>query len=147
MTKRNQLFHDNSFAQVLAPAVYNSDQLCSEIDMKGYHDLAVVVNMGNSADTLSGSVYIYLELQDSADGITYAACADADISNPITGAVTGTFALIDAPSEDTTLFKTSYKGTKRYLKVNVNFVGTHTTGTPVSVTAIKGSADFKPVNA
>jgi hypothetical protein len=103
--------------------------------------------MGLSADTLSGSNYIYLELQHSDTDSAYAACADADIVNPITGATTGTFALINDPAEDETVYFTAYKGNKRYLKVNVNFTGTHTTGIPIGITAIKGAAAAMPVNS
>lgn len=147
MAKHTELYNDNSIAQVLKPAVINSDTLCTEIDMQGYQDLLVIVNVGLSADTLNGTNKIYLELQHSdTSGSGYAACADTDIVNPVTGATTGTFALIDDPAEDETAYKTAYKGNKRYLKVNVNFAGTHSTGTPIGITAIKGLAHALPVN-
>jgi hypothetical protein len=148
MTTHTKLYSDNSIAQVLKPAVINSDTLTSEIDMQGYQELLAIVNVGLSADTLNSTNKIYLELQHSdVSGSGYAACADADIVNAVTGATTGTFALIDSASEDETVYFTGYKGTKRYLKVNINFEGTHATGTPIGVTAIKGAAAAMPVNA
>ncbi|HJY21666.1 MAG TPA: hypothetical protein VJ279_02205 [Hanamia sp.] len=140
------LFDDNKIDQVLKPAVINSDTLTAAIDMKGYQDLLAIVHVGLSADTLNSTNKIYLELQHSDTDGDYVACADADITNPVTGAETGTFALIDAASEDEKAYFTGYKGTKRYLKVNINFEGTHTTGTPIGVTTLKGLANAMPVN-
>jgi hypothetical protein len=147
MSKHTKLYNNNSIAQVLKPAVINSDTSSSAIDMAGYQELLAVVNVGLSADTLNGSNYIYLELQHSDTDSGYAACADADIVNPVTGANTGTFAKIDDPAEDETVYFTAYKGNKRYLKVVVNFTGTHSTGTPIGITAIKGQAGAMPVNS
>lgn len=148
MTMHTKLYNNTAVQQALKAAVYNSDQLCAEVDMQGYQDFMALVNVGLSADTLNGSNYILLELQHSdTSGSGYAACADADIVNPVTGATTGTFAKIDAAAEDELPYFTAYKGTKRYLKVNVNFVGTHSTGTPIGVQCLKGSPQAMPVNS
>jgi hypothetical protein len=147
MSLKTSLYSDNSIVQVLKPAVISTDTLCTEIDMQGYQELLAIVHVGLSADTLNSTNKIYLELQHSdVSGSGYAACADADIINPITGATTGTFALIDASTEDELAYFTAYKGNKRYIKVNVNFEGTHSTGTPIGITAIKGAAAAMPVN-
>lgn len=148
MTTKTCLYNDNKFEQVIDPAVYTSDQTSDEIDMQGYQDLAIVANVGVSADSLSGSVYIALELQHSdTSGSGYAACADTDLVNPVTSVNTGSFAKIDDDAEDNAIFKTAYKGTKRFVKVVVNMVGSHSSGCPVSVTAIKGRAAAMPVNS
>lgn len=146
MTTHTKLYNDTKVEQVLKPQVLNSDTLSSAIDMLGYQDLMALVSVGASADTLSGTNKIYLELQHSDTDGDYVACADTDIVNPVTGAVTGTFGLIDSASEDEMAYFTGYKGTKRYLKVKLNFEGTHSTGTPIGVTALKGLAAAKPVN-
>ncbi len=147
MSTKTKLYGDNYFQQVTAPVVITADNLSAAIDMQGYNDLAIVANVGISADTLSGSVYIALELQecDTVAG-SYTAVADADIINPVTGVVTGTFAKIDDDAEDAAIFLTAYKGSKRFVKVNINLVGSHSSGVPVSVTAIKGGAAVKPIN-
>ncbi len=148
MTQHTKMYNNNSILQVLKPAVINTDTLCTEIDMQGYQELLAIVNVGFSADTLNSTNKIYLELQHSdTSGSGYVAVPDAEIVNPITGATTGTFALIDDPAEDETVYFTAYKGSKRYLKVNVNFAGTHSTGTPIGITAIKGAAAAMPVNS
>jgi hypothetical protein len=96
--------------------------------------LMAVVNMGLSADTLSGTNKIELSWQESDDNATFTAVADADMTGPVTGTATGTFAVVDDPAEDETCYKSGYKGNKRYARVNINFSGTHTNGTPMSVT-------------
>jgi hypothetical protein len=147
MAIRTRLYTDTSVEQVLKPANYTTDQLSAAANTQGYHDLMPCVNVGTSADTLSPTVYIALELQHSDDGITYVACLDSEIINPVAGLVTGTFAKIAAAGQDAKRYITAYLGAKQYVKVNVNFVGTHANGTPISVTMNQGSADYAAVNA
>ena len=100
-------------------------------DLKDYDGCEIVVNVGNSGDTLSGSVYIELEVETSDDGSTWADAADADLSSSVTGTNTGTFAKIDAPAEDSAIFTVSYLGRERYVRVIANLTGTHTNGCPI----------------
>jgi len=147
MTIHTRLYNDTKVEQSLKPQVLNSDTASSAIDMQGFQELMAVVNVGLSADTLNGTNKIYLELQHSDTDSNYVACADTDIVNPVTGANTGTFALIDSATEDEMAYITAYKGTKRYLKVNINFEGTHATGTPIGIIALKGAPSAMPVNS
>lgn len=91
------------------------------------------VHVGDSGDTLSGSLDIQLELEHSDDDSTWSDCADTDITGAVTGSNTGTFAHIDAPGEDSAIFSTQYMGSKRYIRVVMNTTGTHTNGTPIAV--------------
>lgn len=131
--------------QIQAAAVTNSDTNCTSVDMKGYESLMFVVNVGASADTINGSNYIELEVEDSSDDSTFSDCADADILDSVSATNNGTFGLIDAASEDEATFKVGYVGDKRYVRVVLSFTGTHSTGTPISVDAIRGNAAVKPV--
>lgn len=112
----------------------------ADCDLLGFGGVTVLFNVGNSGDTLSGSVEINLEVQHSDDASTWSACADTDIIDSVTGANTGTVAHIDAPAEDSAVFSTQYIGGKRYVRGVVNLVGTHSNGTPVSMTYIR----FRP---
>jgi tRNA G37 N-methylase Trm5 len=87
--------------------------------------------VGDSGDTLSGSVMVELELEESDDNTTYTDCANAALENATTGATgavtgtnLGTFAVIDAPTEDSAMFYVRYVGSKRYSRVVVNKTGT-----------------------
>ena len=139
-------YNTNKVQQVLKPLTRTGDATSDEIDMLGFESLLLVANVGTSGDTLSGSLKIEFEVQHSdTSGSNYAACADSDLLNAVTGTNTGCFAVIDASGEDASVYKTGYIGSKRFVKVVANVTGTHTNGTPTSVTAIKGHAHVKPV--
>ena len=138
------LENQTTISQVTDPVVVSADALSSVIDMAGFRDVTVLAAIGESGDTLSGSVYIELEMQESDDDSTYTACADADITNAVTGTNTGTFALIDAAAEDDAVFASQYLGDKRYVKVNINVTGTHTNGTPCGVLAVQSGENYLP---
>ena len=137
---------ENQFtvSQVIDPVVVTADALSSVINQAGFRDVTVAVAVGESGDTLSGSVYIELELQESDDDSTYTACANADITNSVTGTNVGTFALIDAAAEDDVVKMCKYLGNKQYVKVNVNVTGTHTNGTPIGVLALQSGENYLP---
>lgn len=138
------LENQTTISQVIDPVVVTADALSSAIDMTGFRDLTAMVAVGESGDTLSGSVYIELEMQESDDNSTYTACADADITNAVTGTNTGTFALIDAAAEDDAVYVSQYLGSKQYVKVNVNVTGTHTNGTPIGALAVQSGENYLP---
>lgn len=143
---KKSMYDDLAVAQVLDPQVYTSDQTSDEIDMQGFESLLLVGNVGITGDTLSSSVKLELEVQHSdTSGSGYAACADADIQDAVTGTNTGTFAVIDDAAEDEQAYKCAYVGTKRYVKVVANFTGTHSNGIELGVVALKGHAVHKPV--
>lgn len=130
--------------QVFDPDTVTSDQNCTGVDMKGYEDVMFLVSVGASGDTLSGSVYTLLEVEESDNNSTYTDCADADIDVAVTGTNTGTFAKIDDAAEDDTVYKVRYLGNKRYARVVINVVGTHTNGTPIAVLAQRSGSNYLP---
>jgi hypothetical protein len=123
---------------LIAPTIDKNFTTC---DLLNYGGCAIIVDLGNSGDTLSGSVKIELEVEHSDDDSTWADCANADILDPVTGTNLGTFAVVDAPTEDSAIFRTEYVGGKRYVRLVLNVTGTHTNGTPISVMY----ARFRPV--
>lgn len=141
-----EIYSDLSVTQLYDPATTTADQNSTSIDMQGYDSLLLVANVGASGDTLSGSVKIEFEVEESSDDSTFTDVADADLTNSVTGTNTGTFALVDDPAEDDAVYITGYKGTERYVRVVINVTGTHTNGTPISITAIRGHAHQRPVN-
>lgn len=139
---------ENNLAQtqVLDPAAVTADATSDSVDMLGYESVAFYVLVGATGDTLDASNHIQLEIQDSADDSTFAAVADVEITNSVTGANTGTFALINAAAEDDAVYMTEYKGSERYVLVEVNVTGTHTNGTPVGILAVRGNPKVAPVS-
>ena len=140
-------FENNiAHTQLVDPAAATADVTSASVDMLGYGSVAFYVLVGATGDTLDGSNYIELEIQDSADDSTFAAVADVEITNSVTGTNTGTFALINAATEDDAVYMTEYKGSERYVLVEVNVTGTHTNGTPIGVLALRGNPQIAPVS-
>lgn len=135
---QKDLFHNLGVQQLLASVLTapTIDLDSPSVDLQGKRSVMLLVGVGNSLDTLSGSVYIELELEESDDNITFTDVADADMRDPVTGNNTGTFAVINAPTEDTLTFVAGYYGSKRYVRVVVNVTGTHTNGTPLYIAAL-----------
>jgi len=142
---RKDLENNLKVEQKLDPAVLTaSETALASFDVQNYGSLMFLALVGQSGDTLSGSVYAELELEHSDDDSTFEACADADLSEAVTGTNTGTFAKIDDPAEDEAVFKVGYKGHKRYVRPVVRLTGTHTNGIPVGIVAVGGHGLAKP---
>ena len=131
--------------QVIDPVVVTADANGETVDLAEYNDVAFYVLVGESGDTLSGSVKIELEIQDSPDDSAWTAAADADIIGAVTGTNVGTFAVIDAAAEDDVVASTRYTGNERYCRCVVNVTGTHTNGTPIGAVAMKSGSNYRPV--
>jgi hypothetical protein len=125
-------------------AVKTADGNGTGVDLRGYTRALILCEMGNSGDTLSGSLYTDIEVEESDDNSTFTDVADADLQTSVTGTNTGTFAHVDAPAEDSTVFMTTYNGTKRYIRVVVNVTGTHSNGTPIAACIIPFGHRVKP---
>lgn len=133
--------HNNiSVVQALETIVVNNDTegTGAVIDTKGYEAVELVVDVGQSGDTLSGSLKLDLIIQhgDLANGSDMAAVAQSDVVGSwATGAI---FATVDADGEDGAIYRVGYVGTKRYVRLFIDTTGTHTNGTPVGAVAILG---------
>jgi hypothetical protein len=133
---RSRTYHNVLPVLALSAANRTADADGATIDRLNAEDVALVAVVGVSADTLSGSVYIALEVEHSDNGSVWTDCADADIVGSVTGVTTGTFAIVDAAAEDDAVFECAYIGGKRYVRIVANFVGTHTYGTPLGAVAL-----------
>lgn len=135
------LYNHLNVTQSLDPATATATAKGAATDIQGYNSVMHVVNVGESGDTLSGSVYWTLTLQESdttTDGdFTAVAAADMHGTNNV---------VIDAAAEDDAVHKFGYKGSKRYTRTIATATGTHTNGTPISMTAIRSNADVQPVS-
>lgn len=129
---------------LINPAVLTADTNSASADRAGYSGVDFTVLVGESGDTLSGSVKIELEVQESDDDSTFTAAADADITGAVTGTNTGTFAVIDAAADDDAVHVCKYIGSKRYSRVVVNVTGTHSNGTPIGAVAFLSGATQQP---
>lgn len=127
-----------SVAQSLAPAVRTADANGDGVDLQGFESATIVVDTGAEGVTLSSSVKIDFILEDSSDDSTYSAVTSNNLVTD--GAVdsSGIFLTLDANAETPQVASIGYVGGKRYVRVKADFTGSHSTGTPVSATVIKG---------
>lgn len=135
-------FGNNAVVHSIAAQTLTGDANGASADLKEHDGALIIVNVGNSGDTLSGSVKIELEVETSDNNSAWSDAADADLSSSVSGTNTGTFAVIDAGSEDTTTFTTAYLGRERYVRVVANLTGTHSNGTPVAANIIRTRAKY-----
>lgn len=144
-----EIFNSIKIENVVIAQVLTASATPTVIDMSDASSVDFLVNMGNSADTLSGSVFWTIKLQDSSDNSAF---ADVTDSESLLIAINGvkqdgaTSIVVDAPTEDQKNFEISYKvpGNKQYLKLLIDATGTHSNGTPVSAVAIKGTLKVSP---
>jgi hypothetical protein len=133
--------------QVFGPAVLSADQTAVATDLQGYHSAVVEVAVGVGGITFDADNKIDFKLEHSDDGTTYTSVTEADLVGDAVPATvtTGYYLSLVAAHAAATVQKFGYIGGKRYLRHDIEFSGTHGTGTPISVTLIKGDAELQPV--
>jgi hypothetical protein len=148
------LVHNLKPTIMLAPVVRTSTVLSAAADLQGHQSAMVAFDIGAFGDAASATVFFEAELQEcDTSGGSYTAVADTDLLFPgVLAARVGTVAAsgvffqskTTAAADLTGLYTVGYRGSKRFLKVNVRVTGTNSTGTPVAVTAYADNSDYKP---
>jgi hypothetical protein len=134
------LYHNVLVTQASLPATRTTTLTSDSIDVQGFNSLSVLFALGQTGDTLSGSIKWTLKLTHSdveASGYTDVPAADL-----ISGAAT---VVVDANSLDEAVYSFGYGGGKRYVKAVATATGTHSNGTPMAVLAMRGSPAYSPV--
>ena len=132
------LYHNLAVQDILDAVNATSTRTSAAIDMQGFDSLTVIFSVGNSADTLSGSVYWTLKLTHSDVDSGY---EDVPLSGLLNTSATY---VINTPSADNVAIPFGYIGGKRYVKAVATATGTHTNGTPMSMVALKGHPSMRP---
>lgn len=135
---------DFKVVHCLTPATRTADANGTAVDTQGYGSVSFFALFGASGDTLSGSVYAEVELEESDDNSTFTDVADADVVTAVTGTNTGTIAVVNDPAEDDQTYKAGYIGGKRYVRPVYNVTGTHSNGMPVAVIAVLSNPTYAP---
>ena len=132
------LANNISVVQSLAPAVRTADANGTGIDLQGFESATIVVDTGAEGVTLSSSVKIDFKLEDSDDDSTYSAVTSATHVTDGTVDSSGIFLTLDANAETPQVASIGDVGGKRYVRVVADFTGSHSTGTAVAASVIKG---------
>lgn len=123
------------FAPVLRTTSVNS----ASADLDEYNSATVCFYVGDSSDTLSGTLYWTLTIEECDDNATWVAVADAEITNRATNSV-----VINAPGEDNLIEKIGYKGNARYVRGVATLTGALTYGMPIAIWATVGNKRVGP---
>lgn len=127
------------------PAVKTADTNGTGADLALFNAAEIVFHIGVRGDTWDASNYIELEIQESADDSAYTACANASITDFVTGTNTGTFKKLATASVGSQAYRVGYLGALRYVRPVFNFTGTHTTGTAVAAEILLAKSSREPV--
>ena len=145
------LSNEISTAISLKAAVTTANTTGTGVDLSGYNSAVMIVDVGAEGDTLSGSVYFEIAIQQSDDDSTYTACTQADIVDG-TIAASGIFYKIDGttggdPDNTGAIYRVGYVGGKRYIRAVLTKTGTHSNGTPIGAMVVRGRARHTGDNA
>lgn len=146
----HDLVNNIGIEQSLMPQTIQASALnTSDIDTQGAEALAVVLLVGDIADTLSSSVRIDVKIEHADDDGTgspdsYTDCVDADVLN-FTGLSSGQFLSIDTSGEEQKRYMIGYRGGKRFVKVTATPVSL-STGGAVAFMTLKGNLGQLPVD-
>ena len=127
--------------------VKDADANSTGIDTQGSNSAMVMVNVGAPGITFSGTNKVDIKLEDSADNSTFAAVTN---NNFVTGGTVdsaGIWQTIDANGECNAVYGLGYVGPERYIRVVLDFSGTHGTGTVFGVTGALGNLESAPTAA
>jgi len=139
------MYENCEIEQVLDPAVVAADANCSSVDLQGYECVTFFALIGEGGVTLGTGVTIEVEVEESDDDSSFTDVADADLSNYVDGTNDGCMAFLDALAEEDSVYTTTYRGNKRYVRPVLNFTGTHGTGTAIGIVAVKQGYKYPPV--
>jgi len=131
----------------LAPILKTADVNGTGIDLKGFSSAALIVNCGANGDTFSSSVKTNLQIEHSDDNSTF---TDVTSNTDVTGGTvdsSGTFMTIDADGEMGKTYGIGYVGGKRYIRVVIDIVGTHSNGSIYGAVVAKGTPRSGPVTS
>jgi hypothetical protein len=121
------------------------------VDLQGYERATVLVDVGAEGDTLSGSVYFEVSLEESSDNSTFTDVAQASITDG-TIAAGGIFLKLDGtangnPDSAGGIFRVEYVGNSRYIRVVLAKTGTHSNGTPIGAIVVRSGSRHSSDNA
>ena len=131
----------------LAPILKTADVNGTGIDLKGFSSAALIVNCGANGDTFSSTVKTNLQIEHSDDNATF---TDVTSNTDVTGGTvdsSGTFMTIDADGEMGKTYGIGYVGGKRYIRVVIDIVGTHSNGSIYGAVVAKGTPRSAPVTS
>ena len=129
--------------QTIVPTKMTASTNGVAVDLKGYDSAMSLIHVGDSLDTLAVGLYHTFTLEESDDGSTGLATIPASgLRHDLNDFTTTTTPASDQKVIQTTILAGT--GRKRYVRAVVTLTGTHTNGTPIGATIVKGNPRVNP---
>jgi hypothetical protein len=135
-------------AVLVAPATLAADNTAVAVDMAGYDGCTVLieVGVGGITFTTTNKIEFVLSHGDTSTVGSHTPVAAADVVG-VTWATGGIVRSLTAAHAAATITEVGYVGSKQFLSVLADFSGTHATGTPIAVTALRQLPLSAPVTS
>lgn len=147
MTIRSDFRYNQAFPQSLVPLVRTATAASAVIDTQNFSEAGAIFHIGANGITFSttNKIEVFLQHSDTTTSGDFVDVPATSHTNQVAGGAAGMFASIVANADANQNYRTAYLGTKRYIRVNVVYSGTHGTGTSVAVTGVQAGAQYAPV--
>ena len=134
--------------QLLDPqAINDTDTKSSLLDTREHGEALILVPCGTFTGADADSfVNLILQESDTTADSDFSAVATTDMLRAITTATAGLFGVVNSTSVDNALFKVGYIGSKRYIRVLLDFT-TGTGGVTAANVAVLGVMSNPPRKA
>lgn len=126
---------------LVTPRVLATGNVNGSLDLQGYDSVLLIFAVAAQGVTLASGTRLNLLVRDSNNGTTFANVDDKDVS----GDFSSYQFRVDSNGKANKVYAVNYTGSKRYVQGLVTVTGTHSTGTGISVTALRGNAMYRPV--
>ncbi len=130
-----------SSVQVIGPATLAADNTPAAIDLQGFQSAEILISVGAGGITFDANDRIDFTVSESDDGTNFSYVTAAELSGKYAPATVtnGVVLSLATAHANPSVLEVGYIGGKRYLEVLAHFVGTHGTGTPISIAIVKGN--------
>lgn len=136
--------HSGMTARVaIAASTYSATTAPPAVDLQGFNTAEIVVNIGEGGIVFSNTNKVEFILTHSDDGSTFAPVTAKDVLG-IAAVTDGIVKTLAADHPTAAAYRLGYVGTKRYLKLQAKFSGTHGTGTALAAVVIAGEGHDSP---
>ena len=137
--------HSGMLAVVaIAAATLAADSPALTIDLQNHNAAEMVLMVGAGGITFTGANKIEFVLTHSDDGSAFSPVEIDDVLGVAAVDGSGVVKSLTAAHSAAASYRFGYVGTKRYLRLQAVFSGTHATGTPVAASAILEKGHINP---
>jgi hypothetical protein len=121
----------------------------STVDLRGFDSALLLATVGIGGITFDGTNNISIRWQQSDDGSAWTDVTSSDVSvigglNSTAPVSNGQIRLINAAHAAPSITSAGYIGTRRYVRSNIVFAGTHGTGTAIITHVVRGDPGNSP---